>query len=299
MFTQVKNKKYMKTCKYISITILAAVLTCLIAFQARADIMPRPTNANELVYDEAHVIDSANFIVISDSLKNLYTYNKSQVVVITVNSLDGMLIEDYCQKVFDSWGIGDKETNNGVLIVIKPKTDDSPEGKGQVRIQTGYGAEGALPDLLCKRLQTDSMIPAFKENNYGLAVRKAVSAIVPIMKGEYPKDCAAFLKEQKEKEESDARIAVIVYAIVYLLIFGSVWFYYFMPNKKDWYPLKSSPLAAAALLASGRSRSSSWSSSGSSSRSSSSWSSSSSSSSSSSWDWGGGSSGGGGASSSW
>ncbi|MBR5085571.1 MAG: TPM domain-containing protein [Muribaculaceae bacterium] len=274
---------------FLLMIMMAAVTTI------NAEIPPRPKNANELVYDQAHIIDSANLAIINDSLKNLYIYNKTQVVVLTVETLDGMEIEEYCQQVFQEWGIGDKEKNNGVLIVVKPKTEKS---KGQVRIHTGYGAEGALPDLLCKKIQTDSMIPAFKENNYGLAIVKAVNLITPAMKGEYPQDIATFLKEKQEEKESNARIAVIVYVILYLILCGLIWYFFFMPTKKDWYSIMASPLVAAAAGASSRRRSSSGSSWSSGSSSSSSWSSGSSSSSS-DWSWGGGSSGGGGASSSW
>ena len=267
-----------------------AFVILMAAMTVNADVPPQPKNANELVYDCAHVIDSASLAIISDSLKNLYMYNKTQVVVLTVESLDGMDKFDYCQEVFEKWGIGDKKLNNGVLILVKPKQEGS---KGQVRIHTGYGAEGILPDLLCNKLVEDSMIPAFKEENYGLAIKRAVDAIVPAMKGEYPQDIAAFLNDREE----NSRIAVIVYVIFYILICGLIWYFFFMPTKKDWYSIMASPLIAATLApSSGRSSSgSSWTSSSRSSGSS--WSSSSSSSS--SWSWGGGSSGGGGAGGSW
>ena len=283
----------------ISRYMMLALVVLSATLSLNAGVPPQPKNANELVYDYAHVIDSANLAVINDSLKSLYRYNKSQVVVLTVESLDGMDIADYCQEVFETWGIGDKETNNGVLIVVKPKTETS---NGKVRIHTGYGAEGVLPDLLCKKIQTDSMIPAFKENNYGLAILKAVSLITPAMKGEYPQDIKNFLDEKEKERKSNALVAVIVYVILYIILCGLIWYFFFMPTKKDWYSLMASPIIAAAAAASSRRSSggSSWSS-GSSSRSS--WSSGSSSSrwssGSSSSSWGGGSSGGGGASSSW
>ena len=287
-----KVMKYFINTKYL---ILAILMLC-IASTASADIPPRPKTTSDtmLVYDYANVIDAANLAVINDSLKSLFRYNGAQVVVLTVNSLDGMEIEDYGLKVLRSWGIGDKEKNNGVLILIKPKTEQS---KGCVRIETGYGAEGALPDVLCKQLQTDSMIPSFKENDYGTAVRKAVCAITPIMKGEYPQEISAFLEQQKKEKQSDAIIATVIYVILYILICGLIWYFFFMPTKKDWYSLMASPLIAIAAGYSGTRSSGS-----SHSRGSSSWSSSSSSSSSSSgggWSWGGGSGGGGGASSSW
>ncbi len=282
--------------KIINTRFIALALIALMAvIVATAQIPPRPKTADDLVYDYAHVIDTTDYKVIRDSLRNLYMYNKTQVVVLTVESLDGMEIEDFCQQVFQEWGIGDKETNNGVLIVIKPKTEAS---RGQVRIHTGYGAEGALPDLLCKKIETDSMIPAFKENNYGLAVRKAVSLIVPSMKGEYPSDIATFLKEKEAEKERNSLIAVIVYVILYVLLCGLIWYFFFMPTNSDWYSIMASPLLAATITPSSSRRSSSSGSSWSSGSSGSSWSSSSSSSSG-GWSWGGGSSGGGGASSSW
>lgn len=282
--------------KIINTRFIALALIALMAvIVATAQIPPRPKTADDLVYDYAHVIDTTDYKVIRDSLRNLYMYNKTQVVVLTVESLDGMEIEDFCQQVFQEWGIGDKETNNGVLIVIKPKTEAS---RGQVRIHTGYGAEGALPDLLCKKIETDSMIPAFKENNYGLAVRKAVSLISPAMKGEYPQEIATFLQEKQKEKESNSRIAVIVYVILYVLLCGLIWYFFFMPTNSDWYSIMASPLLAATITPSSSRRSSGSGSSWSSGSSSSSWSSSSSSSSG-GWSWGGGSSGGGGASSSW
>lgn len=278
-------EKLLKTRYFaLAFVMLMAVMT------VNADVPPRPANANELVYDYAHVIDSASLAIINDSLKNLYVYNKMQVVILTVESLDGMDKFDYCQEVFEKWGIGDKKLNNGVLILVKPKQEGS---KGQVRIHTGYGAEGILPDLLCNKLVEDSMIPAFKEEKYGIAIRRAVDAIVPAMKGEYPQEVADFLQEKKK----DSIIAAIVYSIFYILICGLIWYFFFMPTKKDWYSIMASPLIAASISSSSgrRSGGSSWTSSSRSSGSS--WSSSSSSSS--SWSWGGGSSGGGGAGGSW
>lgn len=282
--------KLLSNTRYLVLIIVATT----IAFIASAGIPPRPKNANELVYDYANVIDSANFQAISDSLKALQAYNRAQVVVLTVKSLDGMELEDYSLAVLRSWGIGDKEKNNGVLILVKPKTGDGPSEKGKVRIETGYGAEGVLPDVLCKQLQTDSMIPAFKKGDYGLAIRRAVNAIVPSMKGEYPAEISSFLEDKK----SDSRTAAILYGILYILVCGLIWYFCFMPINKDWYSIIASPLLAATTTSSSRRRGS-YSSGSSYSGNSSSRSSWSSGSSSSSYSWGGGSGGGGGASSSW
>lgn len=226
--------------------LLATVVTA--AFSVSAQIPPRPKNANELVYDYANVLDSAQEQAIGDSVKALYHYNKAQVVVITVNSLEGLTIEEFSQQVFHEWGIGDKKTNNGVLIVVKPKTGDLPNEKGKVRIHTGYGAEGALPDLLCKIIQTDSMIPAFKEENYGLGIMRAINAIVPCIRGEYPAPLSNALKKAQEEEKKDSREAGILYIIIYLIFIGIIWYHYFVPTKTDGYSIKKSPVIKARRM---------------------------------------------------
>ena len=226
----------MKHLRYI-MSAVAAIVMAATSLTVAAQVPPRPDNADKLIYDYANVIDSSNYRVINDSLNSLYNNKGCQVVVLTVNSLEGMDEITFAQEVFDKWGIGDKEDNNGVLILVKPKTGESVSQKGQIRIHSGYGAEGALPDLLCKRIQTDSMIPDFKNGNYGLGIRRAVSVITPIMKGEYPPEYSALLDKNKDGSMG----GVVLYVVLYLLIWGAVWYYFFMPTKLDGYSIKTSP----------------------------------------------------------
>ena len=78
---------------------------------------------------------------------------KTQVVVLTVPTLDGESIEDYGLSVLREWGIGDKKENNGVLLLVATKDRKS-------RIEVGYGLEGVLPDGLTGRIQDQYMLPA-------------------------------------------------------------------------------------------------------------------------------------------
>ena len=228
--------------------LLFAFIASVCTMSARADIPPMPDNANDLIYDYAGIIESRYHNEIRDSLRSIYFSNEtagSQVVVLTVKSLDGMSIEQYAHDVLESWGIGSNKLDNGLLILIKPKTGESPDEKGQVRIETGYGLEAALPDILCRQLETDSMMPEFKKNNYGLGILKSVKAVVPIVKGEYPPQCEAFLSSHQEEDGDDEPLslsAIIVYVILYLFIFGLIWYIFFLPYKKDWYSIAQSPL---------------------------------------------------------
>lgn len=98
-------------------------------------------------------------------------------VVVTVSSLAGRTPGDYATELGNRWGVGDSEKNNGLVILIKPKTGDAPEEKGQVFIATGLGAETGLDNDACQRIVSEVMIPLFKVNDYDGAAIEALGAI--------------------------------------------------------------------------------------------------------------------------
>ena len=94
--------------------------------------------------------------------QKLDAYNdstSSAIVIITVPNLDGYDIAEVSLKYLRDWGIGVKGKNNGVVILVSK--DDH-----KARIETGYGMEGVLPDVIAKEIIDDRMIPAFKANDY-------------------------------------------------------------------------------------------------------------------------------------
>ncbi len=111
-------------------------------------------------------------------------------VVVTVNSLAGRSPGDYATELGNRWGVGDREKNNGLVILIKPKTDDTPEGSGQVFISTGLGTETGLDNAACQRIVSEVMIPLFKVNDYDGAVIEALGAIKAHLEGSPEKRAA-------------------------------------------------------------------------------------------------------------
>ena len=75
-----------------------------------------------------------------------------------MNDLKGYDIVDYSQRLGQKWGVGEKKYNNGVIIVLKPKT---AEDKGEVNIDVGYGMEPIIPDITAKQIIENEMIPQF------------------------------------------------------------------------------------------------------------------------------------------
>jgi uncharacterized protein len=106
----------------------------------------------------------------------------NQVVVLTVSDLGGYDVAQFAYEVGEQWQVGQSRFNNGVVILIKPKT---ATGYGEAFIATGYGLEGVLPDAVCRSIVDHEMIPHFRNNNYFLGVDAALNAMLPILAGEY------------------------------------------------------------------------------------------------------------------
>jgi uncharacterized protein len=109
----------------------------------------------------------------------------TQISIVTVPTLGGYDKADYAQRLGEKWGIGKKQRNNGVLILVKPK---QPDSNGQVFIAQGYGLEGVLPDLTCSQIIDNDILPAFRRGDFYGGLDKAVSSIMSITHGEYTAD---------------------------------------------------------------------------------------------------------------
>src|SRR4029079_1909745 len=100
-----------------------------------------------------------------------------QVVVATVPNLQGTTVEDYANRLFRAWKLGQAKTNNGALLLVAPN-------ERKVRIEVGYGLEGALTDALSKVITTTAITPRFKTGDYAGAINAGVDAMLSILSGD-------------------------------------------------------------------------------------------------------------------
>ena len=138
--------------------------------------------------------------------QKLVAYNdttSTQIAVVFVNDLQGTTAADFAYQLGEKWGVGTKD-NNGVVILIKPKTNT----KGEVFISIGYGLEPYIPDAIAKRIIENEMIPAFKNNDYYSGVSNAVDIIIGLASG-------AFSAE--EYSSSDDEIFILVFFIIMMV----------------------------------------------------------------------------------
>lgn len=115
---------------------------------------------------------------LEQKIRNYNDSTSSAIVIVTVDDLQGYDIAEVALKYLRDWGIGTKDKNNGVLILVS-KSDR------KARIETGYGMEGVLPDILAKQIIDDRMIPFFKQNDYYRGFDNTVDAIIQAAAGEY------------------------------------------------------------------------------------------------------------------
>jgi uncharacterized protein len=128
------------------------------------------------ITDNAQLLSPAVHRSLSDSLQAHEKRTGNQIAVLTVPTLDGESIEDFAVKVFESWKLGRKGKDNGVLIVVVPNDR-------RMRIEVGYGLEGTLTDALAGRIIQLVMAPAFKKGNYEGGIADGAVAVMKILDG--------------------------------------------------------------------------------------------------------------------
>jgi uncharacterized protein len=135
-----------------------------------------------LLNDFAAIFAPQQQLAIEQKLRIYHDSTSTQIYVVTLANTDGYSLAQLSPLLFEQWGIGQKDKNNGLLILVKPKRGAE---HGDVFIGTGYGMEGVLPDAICKRIIELEMLPHFRTNDYFSGINAAVDAIISAAAGEY------------------------------------------------------------------------------------------------------------------
>ncbi len=191
------------------------LLVALLGFTSilRAQIPERPT-PQRLVNDFAHVLNEGEVNEMENALVQFAKQTSTQIVVLTVADLDGYDKADYAQRVGEKWGVGQKDKDNGLVVLLKPKTEDS---RGEIFIATGYGLEGILPDAVVNNaVVSNEMMPRFKQNDYYGGLAAGLNVIMDISRGEYTAE------QYQEKVSGGGRGAGIPFFILLFVLFFSL-----------------------------------------------------------------------------
>ncbi len=178
------------------------VYWCLLALTAWAEIaFPALTGR---VVDEAGILNPAQKAKLTQRLEALENNTTDQLVVVTLATLNGYDIADYGYRLGRHWGIGQKDKNNGVLLIVAPK-------ERKVRIEVGYGLEGTLTDALSAQIIQQVIVPKFKTGDLAGGIEAGVEAIADVLeKGE-----TTFAKstQQDDAEGTGSLLFMLVLAV--------------------------------------------------------------------------------------
>lgn len=167
---------------------------------------------NKLVNDYAGVLSAQEK---TDLEKLLVAYDdttSNQIAVVLVKTLGTLPIEETAVKLFRSWGIGNKKTNNGILILAA--IDDR-----KLRIEVGYGLEGAIPDGVTGSIIRNDITPNFRSGDYFQGLSAAAASLIKAAAGEYK---APEGYNKRGKKGNNSGVLSIIGIIIFVIIFASI-----------------------------------------------------------------------------
>ncbi len=173
----------MKTTKRYNL--LLGLLLVLIFGTGLNAQLPSPSNPPRLVNDYTGTLNASQINTLEHKLVAYNDSTSTQILVLLVDDLQGYSIEQYATEIGHSWGVGQKDKGNGVVILVKPKKGSE---RGEVNISTGYGMEQYVTDATGKNIIEKEMIPAFKEGDYYTGIDNAVNVIMDLCSGKFTQD---------------------------------------------------------------------------------------------------------------
>ncbi|MEQ1849059.1 MAG: TPM domain-containing protein [Candidatus Peribacteraceae bacterium] len=195
-------------------TLFLGTILCLIG-AGTVHAFPIPAN-DGFVTDAAGVLSDEEDRELERILTEYRSTTSNEIAIVMVPTLSGAVIEDVGLEIGRAWGVGSIK-DNGILILASYQDR-------AVRIDVGYGLEGAVPDVVAKGIIDTDIIPAFREAKYAVGLTNAVTSLQKHIGGEYT-------AERYQSEPSGAALSILVYFVVMFL----EWVLAIMARTKSWW----------------------------------------------------------------
>jgi uncharacterized protein len=185
-------------------------LAILFALVSIAHALTFPALTGRVV-DEANILDAATRQTLSDKVAAVEAKSGDQIVVVTLKSLQGTSIEDYGYQLGRHWGIGEKTRNNGALLIVAPN-------ERKVRIEVGYGLEGALTDAVTQLIIQNAILPRLRANDAAGGIVRGVDDIIQVVSGdaeEYKRRAAQ--RPDRAPQGVDTATFVLVLLVIFVI----------------------------------------------------------------------------------
>ena len=198
---------------------LTAILICALFLGVCLPCFAQEINypsSKGYVNDYAGILSAQTAQEIDSICRQVESKTTAQIALVIVNTTKPLEIEQYAVELFQRWGIGQKEKDNGLLLLVA--INDRA-----VRIETGYGLEGAIPDAIASYIISQTIIPEFRQDQHEKGLLLAVLSIADLIAKEYnvSLDLDERLSAVRPAEENKASpLAMLIYVILFILIFG-------------------------------------------------------------------------------
>ena len=156
--------------------LIAAALLCAVLIDAAAAEPKFPALTGRIV-DEAGLLSGQDYAALNEELAGIEKASTDQLVVVTLKSLQGYPIEDFGYQLGRAWGIGQKDKNNGILLIVAPN-------EHKVRIEVGYGLEPIVTDALSKLIIENAILPEFRRGDFPAGIKAGVRDIKDVLLGD-------------------------------------------------------------------------------------------------------------------
>lgn len=186
------------------------VLLLFLAFRVHAaeTIPPAP---ERYFNDYAQIVSAATASRLNEQLADFERQTSNQIVVAIYPKLQtDSSLDDYCYRVFHAWKVGQAKKNNGAVLFVFVQDH-------KMRIQTGYGLEGALPDATCKQIIENELVPRFRQNNFEGGLTAGVNAMIAATRGEY-KGTGRTVRENQQGRGGGNNSAGAIPVIFFLVV---------------------------------------------------------------------------------
>ncbi len=186
----------------------------LLAQKVKAGQECFPVKNNErLLYDEAEILSTSERQAIETKLDAFAASTSNQIAVVIVPDLCGMDKSQFAIELGEEWGLGHRAEDNGVVMLIKPKTVDS---KGQIFIAIGRGLEGAIPDAKTFLIVDNEMLPRFRATDMNGGINAGLDVLMSLAKGDYNIDTYA---EKHKSGGSSGAGFLVLFVLLFLGVF--------------------------------------------------------------------------------
>lgn len=169
------------------------------------DVVPK---SNRLVTDRAEMLSSSEERMLEQKLRAYADSTSTQIVVVTIQSLDGAAPSMYATELGRQWGVGQQGKDNGVVVLVS-------RGDREVFIAPGYGLEGAIPDAIASRIYRNIVRPAFRQGRFYAGLDQATDAIIAAAEGEFSADQVS----ERSSDEGGIDIATLFVLMIIAYFF--------------------------------------------------------------------------------